>query len=69
VSIDGAPAADATFSVQHPSGAVSVDVPPGAASEMTILLSVPDATTPVSLGLSPDERVVGLEVSDITFVP
>lgn len=72
VSVDGVAAAP--FSVRHPDQDVQIklDIPAGeltGSQRIRIDFDLPDATTPKSLGINGDERVLGILLKTLTAAP
>lgn len=67
VKLDGGAEQEFTFVGQQPPPAVQVKLPANANGQLTIQLTMPDSVTPKSLGLSGDDRQLGIIIKSLEF--
>jgi hypothetical protein len=66
ISVNGAPPVTVVYNAAEPK-TVSVPLPPGGGDKVEISLSLPDARSPQELGLSGDQRKLGLALRALDF--
>lgn len=67
VSLNGGAAQEFTFVSQQPPPLVEIKLPAHADGQLKIHLAMPDAVTPKSLGLSGDDRQLGVIIKSLEF--
>jgi hypothetical protein len=66
-SVNGSAPVERRFDRAHPKQFVVLDLPPSVGKRAMITISLPDATSPKALGLSEDQRELGLRLKTIKF--
>ncbi len=67
VKLDGGVAQEFSFAAQQPPPAVEIKLPAHAKGELIVHLSMPDAVSPKTLGLSGDDRQLGVIIKSLEF--